>query len=369
VRVLHVAAGNLFGGVETGILAFMRHPHDVLDHEVAVFFDRGRLAAELESLGAPPHVLRPVRVRYPWTILLARKRLDALLARERFDAVVAHSPWVHGIVAPVVRRRGPLLVHFVHGFLEGHHWLERWAAWTPPDLVVANSRATASGAGAVFPGVRCVVIHPPVVPAAPARTRAAVRASLATPEDATVIVTACRLEPWKGHRLLLDALARLEGNHVAWIAGGAQKPDERAYLDELTSRAPSCVKFLGQRTDVPDLLSAADIHCQPNVGPEPFGIIFVEALSAGLPIVTTRMGGAMEVVDETCGILAEPDAGSVAAALARLAEDREERRRLGANGPARARLLCDPVRQAQALRDALQEVTHERAGALARSLP
>ena len=82
---------------------------------------------------------------------------------------------------------------------------------------------------------------------------------------------------------------------------------------------------------------SADIHCQPNTGPEPFGIAFVEALYAGLPVVTTRLGGALEIVNETCGVLVPPgDAGALAAALRRLIADPAERSRLGRAGPARA---------------------------------
>ena len=49
---------------------------------------------------------------------------------------------------------------------------------------------------------------------------------------------------------------------------------------------------------VPRLMAAADIYCQPNTTPEPFGIAFVEALAAGVPVVTTAMGGPLEIVDD-----------------------------------------------------------------------
>ena len=63
------------------------------------------------------------------------------------------------------------------------------------------------------------------------------------------------------------------------------------------------VRFLGERADVPDLLGAADIHCQPNSSPEPFGLAFVEALHAALPVVTSDAGGAREIVTPACGVL------------------------------------------------------------------
>lgn len=58
---------------------------------------------------------------------------------------------------------------------------------------------------------------------------------------------------------------------------------------------------------VGEVLLVSDIHCQPNSGPEPFGIAFVEALNAGLPVVSTAAGGVLGIVDDTCGRLARPD--------------------------------------------------------------
>ena len=56
------------------------------------------------------------------------------------------------------------------------------------------------------------------------------------------------------------------------------------------------------------LLQAADVYCQLNRDPDSFGLSFVEALGASLPVITTRRGGAPEIVDATCGVLVEPAA-------------------------------------------------------------
>lgn len=354
-RIVHLGAGNLYGGIETFLVTLANHRAacpDIEPHFVLAF--EGRLTSELRAAGAHVHVLEPTHFSKPWTIVAARRRLRALLAREGFAAAIAHGCWPHVVHAPVVRNAGVRLMFFAHGTLSGRHWLERWARLTRPQFVIANSRHTASSVHRVFPGVRTDVVYYPcdmMLTAQRAAVRARVRVSLGTTEDDVVIVTTCRLDPWKGHRLLLDALARLRSTTrnrwVAWIAGGSQRPKEERWLATLRGTAErggiaGHVRFLGQRSDVPDLLAAADIHCQPNTGPEPFGLAFVEALWTGLPVVTTAMGGALEIIDDRCGVLVDPEQGALAAALGRLIDDPFERERLGAFGPTRARALCDP---------------------------
>jgi glycosyltransferase involved in cell wall biosynthesis len=357
MRVLHVYTGNLYGGVETllGTLARHRGLCPEMEPEFALCF-AGRLARELADAGAVVHSLGGVRLSRPWTVWQARRRLSRLLTRERFDAVICHSCWPHVVFGPGVRRRGLPLVFWAHDAHAGKHWLERRARRTRPDLVLANSRFTQAAVPNLFAGVRSEVLYLPVPApdfADRERHRRRLREELQTPADATVIIQASRLERWKGHTQFLEALARLRhlAGWVCWVTGGAQRPQEEAYLAELRDLADGLglgdrVRFLGQRNDVPRLLAAADIHCQPNMGPEPFGIAFVEALHAGLPVVTTALGGALEIVDESCGVLVPPaDAEALAAALGRLIEEPAGGSRLGQGGPQRARDLCAPDRQ------------------------
>ena len=135
-----------------------------------------------------------------------------------------------------------------------------------------------------------------------------------------VILQASRLERWKGQAVHMAALGLLRDvpGWECWLAGGIQKAEEGQFLDELQSTTDLAgiadrVRFLGQRADVSRLMAAADVFCQPNSGPEPFGIVLVEALYAGLAVVTSAFGGAVEIVDATCGELTAPgDPQSVA---------------------------------------------------------
>jgi SAM-dependent methyltransferase len=241
-------------------------------------------------------------------------------------------------------------------------WLDRWASYVQPDAVLCYTHYLADSGRALFAGVPRHVVPPPsrLDRRGPAVGREQVRASLGVQPGQVVILCASRLEAWKGHRLLVQALAEMrdEPRWTCWIAGGPQRASEIAYDTALRDEVARLglserVHFLGQRTDMPDLLGGADIHCQPNTSPEPFGQVFVEALTAGLPVVTTDMGGGREIVTPDCGILVPPDPASVARSLRRLVVDDTLRTTLAQAAPARAKELCDPATRMHQLADVM----------------
>jgi glycosyltransferase involved in cell wall biosynthesis len=355
VKVLHIAAGVLFGGVETLLvtLAKLRHLCTEMEPHFGLCFP-GQLRDALHASSVPVHDLGLVRVSRPWTVLWARKRLKRLLQDKGIEVVVTHGMWPHAVFAPRVKRSGVRLVAAIHDILDGQHWVNRWAARTRPDAIAANSHFTASPAAALF-SQPAPVLRYPVAPRSCDRIadRSAMREQLGTPPDAVVILQASRLERWKGQAVHVEALGRLKQvpGWEAWFAGGPQKAGEQEFLTELEASAARLgvadrVKFLGQRSDVPQLMAAADVYCQPNTGPEPFGISFVEALYAGLPVVASETGGPIEIVTAECGTLCPPgNAGAVAKALGELIANADRRQTLSATGPTRAAELCDPTRQ------------------------
>ena len=355
VTVLHLCAGNLYGGIERIVAecATDRRFAPTMVPRFATCFD-GRLAAELDATGAACVRLGEVRVSRPQTVMRARRRLAELLAAERPHATICHSPWTFGLAAPVMRRAAVKAILWVHDRLSGRTWPERWASFTRPDAIISNSRFTAASISALYRDGSTSVLYAPVPPqpqVAP-DARARIRASLGVTRESTcVVIMASRFERWKGHADLLAAMADVRGDWRLWIAGAPQKAGEAEYERELRTFTASRglddrVQFLGERRDIPALLQSADVHCQPNSGPEPFGLAFVEAMYASLPVVTTSMGGAVEIVTAECGVLLEPgDTTALRHTMQRLVDDAGLRRALGAAGPSRASALCDPARQ------------------------
>jgi glycosyltransferase involved in cell wall biosynthesis len=365
MRVLHIDNGKLFGGVETILTTIARSLELTPDvePEFAVCYE-GRLSRELAAAGAPLHMLGEVRIRRPLTVMRARRRLREILSTGGYDAVVCHMAWTQALFGSVARAARVPVAMWQHMASNRRDWLEQLARMAGPDLVICNSQFTATEFRSAYPSTLVEVVYCPVAAPSISYSRAdrdAARSELTTPADAVVIVHTGRMQEWKGQRLLMQAASTIKSNSqwIIWFVGGAQRKSEHRYLASLHASGAELgiedrVRFAGQRNDVERLLAASDIHCQPNISPEPFGIAFVEALYAGIPVVTTRMGGAIEIVNDSCGIIVPPnDPVGLAAALGRLVGDGERRRRLGNAGPARARELCDPSRQMELLRKTL----------------
>jgi glycosyltransferase involved in cell wall biosynthesis len=343
-RVIHLHAGNLLGGVEQALLAFERMAAlaPSLTSRFACAY-QGPFAATLREMGARVEPLGIPRLSRPWSVWNSRRKAKALLATGGFDAAVCHSAWAIAVWGPAVLQTRIPLVLWQHDLWNGRRCIERLASRTRPHLVVTNSHTTAATTPLVYPGIEPRVCHLPVAViedhlACEARIR--IRRDLGADDRTTAILLAARMDKGKGHHALLAAFAQLATLPAAlWIAGAAQTPAERRYEQGLRAEANRLglgerIRWLGWRADLHDVMRAADIYCQPNLYPESFGLVFAEALSVGTPVVTTRAGGAQEIVHADCGRLVEPgDTAGLAAALRELVVDAAVRGALGRSRP------------------------------------
>ena len=368
MRVLHVHSGNLYGGVETFLVTLVREARFAprMLSMFAVCFE-GRLSTELTAMGRAPYSLGRVRLRRPDTLWRARRALKQYLRREPFDMVVCHQAWPSVVFAPTIREAGLPLVLWVHMAGDGRHWLDRLARRSAPDLAICNSRFSGERLSKWFRDVPLECIYYPVslaLAGAGVAERSLIREQLRTDPSDVVIVQVSRLEAWKGQHVAIEALTTLKDlrGWTYWFVGGPQRSSEGRYLRDLQRRVQEVgiadrVRFAGERQDVATVLRSADIFCQPNTDPEPFGLSLLEALHAGLPVVTSGIGGAREIVDESCGVLVPPhDIATLSAAFRRLVTDRSARLTLGRQAQNRPLVLCDPQRQMRRIQQLLGSV-------------
>jgi glycosyltransferase involved in cell wall biosynthesis len=368
-RVLHVYSGNRFGGIEVLLVELQKRRADApgIDSRFVLCFE-GRLAQKLRAAGAQVSVFREVRFSRPWTVWRARSALREHLRQQPVDAVVCHEFWAYALAAPVVRSAGLPLLSWHHSPASGYR-LEKAIRRFPPTLALTCSRFVADNLNGLVPAGRIRVCYAPVEPPTPqlADARGALRRSLGTADDETVILHVGRLSDYKGQVELLQA-AQLLGDlrFRVWFVGDSQTAAEAAFLETLRSfvrehRMEQKVTFVGHSDNVYEHYGAADIYCQPNRKPEPYGFTFIEALYAGLPVIASDSGGSAEILrDEKTGqrygLLVRPgDSQAVAAALRRLIDDPIQREGFRGKARRRAQSLGDPERAMARLHTLIDE--------------
>jgi glycosyltransferase involved in cell wall biosynthesis len=308
-RLLSLQPAADGGGSEKALIGLVRQLcADGWECHVAVP-SAPRLAVEYAEAGAAVHLISLPRVTtsgsparwlayaLAWPVGVARL---AQLAR-RLGVDVVHSNSLHcwhGWAAAVLLRR-PHVWHAREIVFQSRAALslERWLARHFADVVIAVSKAVASQ---LDPG-NVTVVTDEADPRVFNPARAGVFRRDAGIDDATPLIgSIARLDTWKGFDVLLDGWndvrqARPDAELV--IAGGSVAGKER-YAAGLRDRARSMpgVHWLGPRGDVPDVLADLDVFVQVSTQPEPFGLVLVEALAAGVPVVAGAVGGPVEIL-------------------------------------------------------------------------
>jgi glycosyltransferase involved in cell wall biosynthesis len=182
-----------------------------------------------------------------------------------------------------------------------------------------------------------------------------------------VMACACRLVPGKGLPELIEAFGRVAQHEPSAVLRIAGDGPDRARLAELAGRQPGAarIELVGVVDDMPAFWHGCDVAVTPSTLPESFGLTAVEAMAAGKPVVATRHGGVVEVVEEgVTGMLVEPgNVDELAGALGAYAGDPERRRRDGRAGRARAEELFDAERSAAAYVRLVEELAEARKAA------
>lgn len=113
-----------------------------------------------------------------------------------------------------------------------------------------------------------------------------------------------RINRWKGQKLFVDAAEKVLPKHKNvefYIAGEAYNGEEflkgelQSYIDQ--KNLSKNVKLLGQVNKMSDFYNDLDIFVLPSIQPEPFGLVVIEAMSYGLPVIATKHGGPVEIID------------------------------------------------------------------------
>lgn len=294
--------------------------------------------------------LRGVAVHHvPFSSVLQaepRRRMAGFLRERRPDVVHVHNrPQDWQLVALCTALRIPVLytVHLTYAYPRLRHRALYGACGLVVPEVVCVSRAVAEStirdewlrrdkARVIYNGIRMDLFRPPGP-----EERAGARRALGWSDEDFVWICAARLMEQKGHRFLVDAMARLPPESRARLALAG----DGVLREQLEAQAARLgiarrIQFLGARRDVPALLGAADGFATASLQ-EGHPLALLEAMAEALPVVAPRLPSVTEIATEGVPLFYGPpksgcagshDPGEIAAALLEVERDRDRHRKL-----------------------------------------
>ncbi|MGW0227244.1 glycosyltransferase family 4 protein [Actinopolymorpha singaporensis] len=288
-------------------------------------------------------------------------------AVRRGRAVLAGADVVHAhghaasLVASLARERSTPLVVSWHNTVSDTSWrrlpmqlARRWAVSRATVVLAASADLAEEAARLGARDARLLAVSAPAL--APAtRSREEVRRSLGLASRPLVLAVG-RLAPQKRYDVLLDAVVRLRDRDalppLVLVAGEGPL---HAELAERIERERLPVRLAGHRTDVAELLAAADVAVLTSQW-EARALVAQEALRSGVPLVATAVGGIPDLVGSAAVLVPPDDPGAVATALTEVLDRPEVAARLRAAGPRQAATWPDEDETAREIAKIYQEV-------------
>jgi glycosyltransferase involved in cell wall biosynthesis len=274
-------------------------------------------------------------------------RLAKILRQEQIDVLHSHMFRASLFASPLGKLCSvPVIIETTHvretwrkGWLKSKffidravsHFIDRYIAVSEANAryLIEQKRIPATKVSVIQNGCSIERVDP-----SKARPQG-IRESLGYSKDDLILIAVARLEPQKGHRVLLDALALLrdEFPNIRLICLGTGALQEELAQKTRELGMEDIVRFVGFHSNVGDWLAAADIGVLPSFY-EGLPLTAVETLAAGVPLVATAVDGTPEVVrDGETGLLVPPgDPAAMAGAISRLASEPELRHRLAQAG-------------------------------------
>ena len=337
------------GGGELMLWHLMQQGRDAGVEWVVIFTEPGPMVAQVAELGIETHVVEAGRLRQVPRLALTVFRIAALLRRVQAGAVFSWMSKSHLYGSPAAGLVGIPAYWYQLGMPSKASRLELAATLLPAQGVLACSIAGARAQArmlpprplaVVYPGVELERFDPACLPApAEARRR------LGLPADGPLIGIVGRLQHWKGIHVLIEAmplvLQRYPDAHCVVVGGPhALEAEYAPYLERWIKELglTQAVTLTGLQSNVPEWMQALDIFVHAS-DREPFGIVIIEAMALGKPVIAGNSGGPTEIMTDGVHGLLTPfgDADALAAALLRYLAEPDLALRLGLAAQERAR--------------------------------
>jgi len=319
MNILQILPELNVGGVETGVVGLAKCLV-AQGHKSVVVSHGGVMVAQLEAEGSKHYTL-PVHKKNIFTMYFCIGKLVSIIKKEKIDIVDCQSRVPAWIAFFACRQTDAHFQTTCHGYYSVHLF-SKVMGWGK--LMVAISEVIGRH---MIQDFKTPVENIRHIPRSVDDEKFNLPRPSKSDKKALTVVIVGRITPLKGHSYFLKAMARviqkLPSVKIQVIGDApAKKQPYKEELILLTKRLgiSDKVEFMGNRSDVPELLSKADCLVLSTITQEAFGLVIIEAQAAGVPVVATRVGGVTEIIEhEKTGLLVLPkDVGAMADAVLRI---------------------------------------------------
>jgi glycosyltransferase involved in cell wall biosynthesis len=315
-----------------------------------MFMEDGPLVQKAAALGYDVKVIHPGKLRQIGRYVSTVRSLYGWIKEENISVVLSWMSKAHLYAGPAAWLGRVPAVWYQHG-MPHNNLMESLIAAIPARAVMCPSQWIKEAENRLSPKLHTVVVHPSVdlerfTPAAVPPVHE-VRSRLGLPADRLIVGIVARLQRWKGIHTFLDAAALVlkEQPDVEFVIVGGSHYSETDYPGELERQAEqagigSRVRFAGHQPDTASWIQAFDIavHCSDK---EPFGMVVIESMAMGKPVIASKAGGPLEIITHGVdGLLVVPgNANQLASAIKLLVDHERCRARLSRAGLERAKVF------------------------------
>jgi glycosyltransferase involved in cell wall biosynthesis len=361
LRVLVVMPlGVALGGGEEMLRQLLREGRGQGIEWIVVFLRPGPLVDEVASFGIETHVVEAGRFRELGKRVDAVRRIARLARERKVDMVFGWMVAGQATAGPAASIAGLKNAWYQVG-TPGPDWLDRFATLWPAAGVIALSKAGVEAQARIWPHRPVRLVHPgaslAAADAAGRLEKGALRSRFGLPVEAVIIGTVGRLQRWKGMHVFLEAFAGIHAGspETHGVIVGGPHETEPGYGDELRSQAgrlgiAGAVTLAGFQSNAVEWMQAMDVvvHAADR---EPFGIVVVEAMALGKPVVAGAAGGPSEIITNGMTGLLAPfgDVPGLKTALLRILTDPPFAARIGAAARERAADFSDTAYAAKVI--------------------
>ncbi|MFH1856213.1 MAG: lipopolysaccharide heptosyltransferase II [Candidatus Omnitrophota bacterium] len=306
MRILQVLPTLNYGGVERGTIDLAKKLI-AAGHEAFCISGGGEFVPDLEKVGATHYTL-PVDKKSLFNILWCVERMARFIKENRIDLVHARSRVPGWIAYLACRRTQTKFITTCHGYYS-QNFGGRVMGWG--NVCIVPSRVIARHMIEDF-GVQEEKIC--IIPRGVDLKSFTYNPKPVDYKKEFVVAMIGRVTPLKGHKYFLKAvsrLARVIPKMKIIIVGDAPRKKQK-YMDELLTQVrrfglEKYVEFIPGSRDIPALLAGIDCLVMASIAQEAFGRVVVEAQAVGVPVVATKVGGIIDIIEDgKTGLLVDP---------------------------------------------------------------